>query len=199
MSTQTTREPQYQDALDLKNRAGFQRLGLMTNQVWHDDPRRLGFILARYKFVAKMLAGRGRVAEAGAGDGFGARVVLQEVKEVVAFDFDPLFIEDMAARGEAHWPVTGRLHDLLDAPLPDGPYDAVYSLDVIEHIPPVQEHTFINNLKASLGPHGVLILGTPSLESQRYASKPSAIGHVNCHSGAPFKTLLEQHFHTVFL
>src|SRR5262249_20131427 len=51
----TTRELQYSRCVELKRRFGLTSLGLMTNQVWHDDPRRLTFLLARYKFVAKML------------------------------------------------------------------------------------------------------------------------------------------------
>src|SRR4051812_5947865 len=98
MSNPVTKEKQYKELLDVKDKVGFQRLGLMTNQVWHDDPRRLAFVLARYKFVSKMLSGRKRVAELGCGDAFGTRIVLQEVKEVTAFDFDPLFIDDLNDR-----------------------------------------------------------------------------------------------------
>ena len=75
----------------------------MSNQRWRDDPRGLLFILARYKFVAKMLAGKDRVVEIGCADAFGTRVVQQEVGAVTASDFDPVFIDDarsrMASRG----------------------------------------------------------------------------------------------------
>src|SRR3546814_2661051 len=60
-------------------------LGLMTNQVWHDDPRRLGILLSRYKFVAKILSGRRDVGEVGCGDAFGTPVVLQEVHKVTVY------------------------------------------------------------------------------------------------------------------
>jgi len=70
---------------------------------------------------------------------------------------------------------------------------------VIEHIPPEKEYTFIFNLWASVAEHGVLIIGSPSLESQAYASPQSKIGHVNCKSGCALKLLLERYFHTVFL
>jgi 2-polyprenyl-3-methyl-5-hydroxy-6-metoxy-1,4-benzoquinol methylase len=199
MSNPVTKEKQYKELLDVKDKVGFQRMGLMTNQVWHDDPRRLAFVLARYKFVSKMLSGRKRVAELGCGDAFGTRIVLQEVKEVTAFDFDPLFIDDLNDRQVERWPVKGRVHDALQGPLPEGPYDGVYSLDVMEHIQEKQEHLYLANLKASLAPHGVLIIGMPSLESQAHASPQSKIGHINCKSGKVLKSVLEQHFHNVFL
>ena len=199
MDRPVTREKQYQDLLDLKQRIGFDRLGLMSNQIWHDDPRRLGFVLARYKFVAKMLSGRRRVAEVGCADAFATRVVLQEVHEVTAFDFDPVFIEDVRAHGVERWPVRPRLHDIVTGPLPDGPYDGVYSLDVLEHIPAADERRYVTHLAQSLAPHGVLIIGSPSLESQAYASTQSVAGHVNCKRGPDLKAALEEFFHTVFV
>ena len=35
-----TREPQYERCLEVSEQSGRTRLGLMSNQVWHDDPRR---------------------------------------------------------------------------------------------------------------------------------------------------------------
>ena len=69
-----TREPQYQVLLDLRERYGLGRFGLMSSQVWGEDPKRILFLLARYKFVAKMLAGCERVLEIGCADAFGTGV-----------------------------------------------------------------------------------------------------------------------------
>ncbi len=193
-----TKEPQYKRLLDVQQEVGISALGLMTNQVWHEDPRRLTFILARYKFVAKMLSGYRAVAEVGCGDAFGTRIVQQEVDSVTVYDFDPVFIRDIQRRQSAKWALEAQVHDILKSPLPHR-YDAVYSLDVIEHIPADEEDTFISNLWAALADHGVLIIGSPSLESQAYASPQSKIGHVNCKSGRALKSLLERYFHTVFL
>ena len=96
MAKEMTKEPQYNDCLRIRDEIGVDRLGLMTNQVWFDDPRRLAFVLARYKFVAKMLSGRRRVAELGCGDAFGSRIVLQEIEKLSVFDFDPVFIADVS-------------------------------------------------------------------------------------------------------
>ena len=194
----STREPQYNRLLEVRDEVGVTPLGLMTNQVWHEDPRRLTFILARYKFVSKMLSGWSNVAEVGCGDAFGTRVVQQEVDKVTVYDFDPIFIEDIERRADPRWPIEAELHDVLDGPLP-ARHNAIYSLDVIEHIPVDQEHLFLRHLRDSLSEEGVLIIGTPSLESQAYASPQSKIGHVNCKSGRTLKALLEQYFHTVFL
>ena len=193
-----TREPQYNRCLEIRAAEGLTPLGLMTNQVWHDDPRRLGILLARYKFVSKMLSGKRSVGEVGCGDAFGARVVLQEVGEVVAYDFDPHFIDDIRQRQSKKWRIFAQFHDIVEAPLPNE-HDGLYSLDVIEHIRMRDEDAYLSNLRRSLTSDGVLIIGTPSLESQAYASPPSKAGHINCKSGDQLKALLGRYFHNVFL
>ena len=133
-----TREPQYEVCFDVLREAGRASFGLMSNQVWHDDPKRLVFLLARYKFVAKMFSGLPRVLEVGCADAFGTRVVRQEVPHVTAVDFDPLFIDDVRQRADARWPIEARVHDMLAGPVPGG-FDGAYALDVLEHIPAAQE------------------------------------------------------------
>jgi 2-polyprenyl-3-methyl-5-hydroxy-6-metoxy-1,4-benzoquinol methylase len=193
-----TREPQYQFLLDLRDRHGLTRFGLMSSQTWNLDPKRLLFLLARYKFVAKMLAGRKRVLEIGCADAFGSRVVQQEVGSVTATDFDPVFIEEAKTRMDERWPIELRVHDMLSGPLAEN-FDGAYALDVLEHIPPEAEERFLHHLALSLDARGVAILGMPSLESQVYASEGSKAGHVNCKSGQDLKSVLERHFSFVFV
>jgi len=196
--TQETREPQYSRCLELRAAMGLTSLGLMTNQVWYDDPRRLTFLLARYKFVAKMLAGCRDVGEVGCGDAFGTRVVLQEVPDVTVYDFDPLFIDDVRARRDKKWPLRAEVHDIVSGPLPRK-HEAIFSLDVLEHIAPESEHAYLANMRRSLHAGGLLMIGTPSLESQAYASPPSKAGHINCKSSSQLKALLEKYFAHVFI
>ncbi len=110
-------EAQYRARVDLIKARGGERLGLMTAWAWYDDPKRLTFTLARYKFVAKMLAGAGSVLEVGCSDGFASRIVAQDVKSLTAVDFDPEFIDDAKARNSDRWPVEFRLHDLTAGPV----------------------------------------------------------------------------------
>jgi cyclopropane fatty-acyl-phospholipid synthase-like methyltransferase len=197
-SSAKTREPQYQRSIDLVSQSGLTTLGLMTNQAWTDDPKHLLFTIARYKFVAKMLSGRKRVLEVGCADAFGTRLVLQEVEELVATDFDQTFVDDVLRRMDERWKFECHQHDLLAAPFP-GQFDAAYALDVIEHISEDRENLFLGNIVKSLTPEGVLILGSPSLESQAHASPPSRAGHVNCKTGRGLRALMERFFHNVFL
>jgi methyltransferase family protein len=197
-SRESTREPQYNRCLQTRGEQGLTSLGLMTNQVWEDDPRRLAFVLARYKFVSKMLSGKTFVGELGCGDAFGTRIVMQTTGKVVAYDFDRVFVEDIRQRHSARWPIESRYHDILEGPLPNK-HDGIFSLDVIEHIPRNVEHLYLGHLRDSLTDDGVLIIGSPSLESQAYASPPSKQGHVNCKSGEELRVLLKGYFRNVFL
>jgi 2-polyprenyl-3-methyl-5-hydroxy-6-metoxy-1,4-benzoquinol methylase len=192
-----TREPQYQRTLELQ-KAGLGTLGLMTNQAWQDDPKHLLFTLSRYKFVAKMLSGATQVLEVGCADAFGTRIVAQEAGGLTAVDFDPVFVRDVNERMSERWPFTCKTHDMLAGPV-EGVFDAAYALDVIEHIRAEDETRFVGNIVQSLGNHGVLIIGTPSLQSQAYASPPSKAGHINCKDAPALKGLLHKFFHNVFI
>jgi SAM-dependent methyltransferase len=194
----STKEPQYQPLVDLKRKQGLTRLGIMNNQVWQDDPRRLVFTLARYKFVAKMLSGRRKALEVGCGDAFASRLVKQEVGELTVLDFDPLFIADIQERADPAWPIHAAVHDMLAGPYP-GSFDGIYSLDVLEHIAGEHEDRFMRNLLESLASGGAAIIGMPSIESQAHASPQSKEGHVNCKSGKELKRFLEKYFANVFV
>jgi len=193
-----TVEKQYAGHIELKQKQGLTKLGVEKNANWHSDPKRLAFVLSRYKFVAKMLSDKQKVLEVGCGDAFPVRIVLQEVGSIHAIDIDPLFIQDALERFDDQWPFTCEVHNILSAPVPSK-FDAAYSLDVLEHIEKKDERIFINNIVKCLNKSGVLIIGMPSLESQTYASPLSKIGHINCKSGSDLKSLMQDYFDNVFM
>jgi 2-polyprenyl-3-methyl-5-hydroxy-6-metoxy-1,4-benzoquinol methylase len=194
----TTRESQYSLCVNDISSRGFERLGLMSSESWRKDPKHLVFTLARYKFVAKMFSGQGHVLEIGCGDALGTRIVRQEVKALTATDFDRVFIDDARLRLAAPWTFDLTVHDFRDGPI-SGTFDAVYGLDVLEHIPAAQERKFLANVLGSLEPTGIAIFGMPTIESQAYASEQSRLGHVNCKSAPDLKALLQEFFHNVFI
>lgn len=193
-----TRELQYQRCIDLRDSKGLTHLGLMTNQDWYDDPKHLVFMLSRYKFVAKMLSGSRNVLEVGCGDAFAARIVLQEVKKLTAIDFDPVLVKDAVERMECHWKFDCKVHNILEKPLAKK-FDGIYALDVLEHVPREKEESFMSNIVRSITEHGVLVIGMPSIQSQKYASALSKEGHVNCKDSQELKKLMLRFFHNVFI
>ena len=173
------------------------RLGMMNSHRWKMDPKVLLFTMARYKFVAKMLAGTKDVVEVGSGDGFATAIVAREVGHVRGLDIDPALVEEAEAYC-VNPNISFVVHDLMAGPLTPTA-DAVYLLDVLEHIEKFEEETFLRNVTASIRPDGVCIAGIPSLESQAYASKPSRATHVNCMTGADFQNTMQKYFKHVFL
>jgi hypothetical protein len=122
----------------------------------------------------------------------------QTVNKLTISDFDPVFIEDARRRDDPDWPIEYLLHDMTKEPT-DRKYNAIYSVDVLEHINQKDEDTFLSNICKSLKPDGTAIIGIPSIESQQYASPASKAGHVNCKTGADFKGFMSGYFHHVFL
>ncbi len=193
-----TTEKQYQDCLDYVRTGGHEKLGVMSSFAWYDDPKRLVFTLSRYKFVAKMFSGRENVLEVGCADAFATRIVAQDVQNLTAVDFDPVFIEDAKARMSSKWSFNCFQHDMLKGPV-EGQFDGAYSLDVLEHIQPEDEDLFLKNIALSLKSNGAAIVGMPSLESQEYASKLSKEGHVNCKTMPDLRKKMSEHFENVFM
>jgi 2-polyprenyl-3-methyl-5-hydroxy-6-metoxy-1,4-benzoquinol methylase len=198
MSEGATRDAANQHGYDVQTEIGPTRLGVLKNWEWHDDPKRVLFSMSRYKFVAKMLAGRANVLEVGCGDAFNAPIIMQSVGALTVTDFDPVFIEDALARRRAPYLYEAKVLDVINQEI-EGVYDGIYSLDVLEHISADDEHTVLRKIAGALEPTGVAIIGMPSLESQVYASPASKEGHINCKSAPDFKALMETYFHTVFM
>lgn len=177
-------------------------LGRMASHTWDNDPKRLGFTLARYKFVSKMVSGLGRVLEVGCGDAWATSIVAAEVEHITAVDFDERFIEDASGRvpGNVSLVVADFVNDIVYPPdgLPTH-FDAAYALDVLEHIRPQDEGPFLGHICSAIGRDGVFICGMPSLESQGYASELSVAGHVNCKTESELRETLRRYFRNVFL
>ena len=156
------------------------------------------FTLARYKFAAKMLEGYEEVLEIGCGDGWASRIVQQSVKKLTLSDFDSVFFENAKERENDDRPLSYLIHDMVEKST-ERKFNAIYAIDVLEHISPHKEDLFLSNLVESLFENGVAIMGIPSLESQKFASPPSKAGHVNCKTGQDFKCFMAQYFENVFL
>ena len=106
-----TREPQYQRCLESERTV----LGLMSNQVWQDDPRRLTFVLAHTSSSPRCSAEWSEYWR-WLRDTFGTRIVLQDVGSLTAVDFDPVFVKDVQSRMDEEWKIECKVHDMLAEP-----------------------------------------------------------------------------------
>lgn len=195
---QQTKEKQYGIHLRHQAKRGASVLGITASYLWHHDPKHILFTLSRYKFTSKMLAGQAHVAEIGCGDAFGSRLVGAAVDTLDGYDFDPIFIDNARATNTDRTNQRFYVHNIIKAPLPRR-YHGLFALDVLEHILPAKEPRFMRHLTASLRRPGIVVLGTPNLTAQRYASRPSRQGHVNCKTFDELSALLKKSFNTVLM
>ena len=186
------KEIQYEKMKSIIENNGRFQLGLISNAVWNDDPRSLLFKLARYKFVSHLVKDSASVLEVGSGDGFCSRIVAFAVDNLTLSDFDIEFVNELNA-SKMHSNIKTIVFNPISEQLTTI-FDVIYSLDVIEHVNQIDEERFMINLKASLKSDGIMIFGTPSLESQVFASERSKAGHVNCKSADEWKQFFNKHF-----
>jgi 2-polyprenyl-3-methyl-5-hydroxy-6-metoxy-1,4-benzoquinol methylase len=168
------------------------------SEILKRDPRLIGFIAARHKFVAKILEGK-NVLEIGCQEGFGTLFVAPYVKSITAIDFYEPFIDGFAKHTAPHAPnCRAYLHDITKSAVQNS-FEGAFALDVLEHIDPNLEPEFWNNVSLSVTQDATVIVGMPSLESQAYASEASRVGHVNCKTGQELRTNALRYFTNVFL
>lgn len=173
-------------------------LGQATSQAYLNDPRMITFMASRYKFVSKMLERVDTALEVGCGDAFGAVIASQTVKKLICTDIDIETIKDNTTRCREFSKIEFIYHDFRSAPFPKK-VNAIFLVDVIEHIYPEEEKDFVKNITDSLSEHGFLLMGTPNKTAEQYASEHSRAGHVNLKTHNELRDLLNSSFHNVFM
>lgn len=162
------------------------------------DPKHLVFTLSRYKFVAKLLQGRGTVLEVGPGDGIGLPIIAQAVDKVIAVDWDERLIEGNKRRLKDIKNIEHLCID-LNKERPKSQVDAAFSIDVIEHLEQSTEDSFMRAMVRCLHKDGVLITGTPNITASQYASPRSEAQHINLKSMKTLQELTQKYCKNVFM
>jgi hypothetical protein len=191
-------------------------------------PSQSAAVLARYNFVAQLLARRHDVAEYGCIDDLGSRMVLQKVRKLSLYDPDPKRIGEIPKELYELLQFAVYAHDVGSAPLPKM-HDAIYSLDTLPYVSRSDEDRYLRNLCRSLSrPQDILIIGCASFagsddgaagwdpafpaargsrdrSDSEWPAESSETFDVLTRSrpyprtGAMLKALLERYFETVFL
>lgn len=171
-------------------------LGPQWSFAIHDDPKRLCFVMARYKFAAKMACKDRRVLELGSSEGFGGVILAEFAKSYTGIDYD----REAIAAARANWTdpkFTFIQDDFLEKKY--GDFDAVVSHDVIEHIQPEYENLYFDTVCRNLVPDGRCVIGTPNKTAAAYASATSNAGHVNLYDHNRLRASMLRYFRNVFM
>jgi cyclopropane fatty-acyl-phospholipid synthase-like methyltransferase len=160
-------------------------------------PRQLLFHYARYKFAARLIGETPgvEVLELGCSEGLNTLMLAEGYHKVIAVDFDEDAIK-WAKSNINNDDVTFIYDDFLGKTY--GQFDAVVSIDVIEHIAPENEGRFFETVTANLKPDSYCIIGTPNITASQYASEQSRKGHVNLFSAERLRDAVSKYFKNVF-
>lgn len=145
--------------------------------------------LARYMFVARQIDKSTSVLEVGCGVGYGARLLADFAKEVVAMDQD----KEM----NKFWRKLNKKNLKFLTKIPKQKFDVVVCFEVIEHINEKNVPDFIDILKEHCS--GVMYLSTPRALPLEQKSRNRQLEHKKEYSPDELKDLLNKHFSHNFI
>ena len=172
------------------------KLGKLTADTLLNESNHLLFTFSRYKFASKMIGNDKEVLELGCSEGIGSLIIAENNCNIKAVDFD----EDAilwAAENLKNKNIEFVNDDFINKKY--GEFDAVVSIDVIEHIIKKNENKFLETVHKNLKHDGICIIGTPNITAKKYASKTTKDGHVNNFSTKRLKQLFLKKFRNVFI
>lgn len=144
--------------------------------------------VSAYHWAAGRVA-RLEVLDAGSGEGYGTAILAQRAADVIGVDLDEAFVDHA---GRAYPAARFRRADVLALPFPDRSFDAVVTLQVVEHLPGPRD--FVAECARVLRPGGTLILSTPN---RLTFSRGSVRNPFHTYEFAPqeLRTVVESHLH----
>ncbi len=194
----------WQKAKSVLTQDGF-CLGPYYGNMMYHDIKHMSFTLSRYKFVCKLLMYKKQISicELGCQEALGAIMFHQEadLQRYVGIDLDAEAIQWNKENLEGPF-------EFIEANffeyMPDEEFDAIISLDVIEHIQPDREDEYcriitshLKNSEKSCG--GVAIIGTPNIVMFPYANESAKIAHINLYDQKRLYELCARYFKNVFI
>ncbi len=189
-------QSQWDDVTEMMDGGPDVNLGKYIGYWFENTPRRALFSTSYYKFAAKMIGHGKRVLDAGCNEGLGTWILASECGSAKGIDQDGDAIQ--TARSNWNDPRV-EFHEGDFLQLPPEQWDAVVSLDVIEHILQENVDQFWRRIVDNLSHDGIAIIGAPSLEGQIYASEVSKAGHVNLYTAERLEKEMRTYFTHVFL
>ena len=173
-------------------------LGRYSSDDYINHPKHIAFITSRYKFCARMIEGLDTVIEVGCGDGIGAPIVAEAVKHLICTDINSPILEDVERRHKPFENINCTYFDFREKAYKPK-VDAIFFIDVLEHIFPNEEMGFMSHIAESLCERGIALIGTPNITAERYACELSRKGHVNLKSHQELRDLGLRYFYNTFM
>jgi SAM-dependent methyltransferase len=155
------------------------------------EPGIVALHVRRYEFARPYCRGRD-VLDAGCGVGYGAALLAEVARRVVAVDRD----EDAIAYARRRYGqpnIEFVVGDLVSLEQPDGAFDVVCAFETIEHL--IAPERFVGEARRVLRPDGAFIVSTPRVDETTVA--PTNPFHEREYSCADFERVLGGAFRSV--
>jgi 2-polyprenyl-3-methyl-5-hydroxy-6-metoxy-1,4-benzoquinol methylase len=167
----------------------------VNNNIEPKDFLNFSIHFARYKFVKTLLNDNcNNIFELGCGNGYGSAYLAENGFNVVATDVDhKLKIEWKKYKGIKNLKFINYENKMINK------FDAVISLEVIEHIKPNKLDAYFNLIKTNLREGGIHISSTPRYLPMNKRSENRRIFHEKEYKLYEYRKILKKHFSNVFI
>jgi 2-polyprenyl-3-methyl-5-hydroxy-6-metoxy-1,4-benzoquinol methylase len=167
---------------------------------YKDSPIDFFILLARYKFAARLIRKDQDIIDVGCGKGYGTVFLSKYAKNVVGVDRDDELISYNSNEHSDNDQISFKTMDLLEIDKSDiARYDAVVSMDVIEHFVKEDIPLAVENYSKLIKDDGFAIIGTPNIASRDFASQRRIDTHPFEFTDKEFEETLKKSFKNVFM
>lgn len=169
-------------------------LGSFEGITYQESPLDFFILLARYKFAARLIDRTDSVLDAGCGHGLGSVMLSKFARSVIGVDMDRELIEHCRNTYTEITNLNFEVGDLKDLSDFDRQFDSIVCMDVIEHFTREEGPVVVQSMANALNERGMLIIGTPNVRSQEFASQRRKMTHPFEYDYAAFKKILSDIF-----
>ena len=155
-----------------------------------NNPLMVAIKFSRYKFIAKLLQKKDTVLELGCHDGVSSNFFKLYCKDVDAIDIDQRAIEEAKLNFED---INFICSDIFQYNT-DKKYDVIVMLDFIEHFSKEDGIRILKKYTSLLSKKGMIIVGTPSKNFQKYRAEHNKIHHLHEYYPDELNNLLQDYF-----
>jgi len=146
-----------------------------------------------YEFARGQFGAKDRVLDIACGDGYGCRILAENVGAVLGVDIN----QPLIAANQQNNRVSNIAYDAGDCfalSLGDGAVTGATAMELIEHLPVDRVDAFVKEVRRVVAPGGSFVCSTPQ---NSHGDIPVVPWHVKEYSVAELRAILERHFSSV--
>ena len=132
----------------------------------------------RYKFASNFIGSNSKVLDGACGSGYGSAILSLNGANVLGIDVNHEVIK-FANQHHLKKSVEFIIGDIATLSFPDASFDAVVSLETLEHLPNATCQKYLKNISSWLKPKGILVASSPMLRYKNGKPYITSPYHIN--------------------